>query len=192
MNIEKIDFGDSRDLIIIDGAVTSSQMVHLYYLCCQLPYRITNSSTQEVQSIVDRRLKCDLEGVSPLTDSLFKTDSLSEKTIKENIDSEKYLYRRTYVNLGIHSDVNQIHTDNSIECKTLLYYANKVWDRHWGGQTVFLDDYGASKKLVDIVPGRIVIFDGRIPHTVMPMNIRATPSYRFTVACKFELKEDEE
>ena len=40
-------------------------------------------------------------------------------------------------------------------------------------------------------PGRIVIFDGRIPHNVLPMNGRSVPSYRFTVALKFELKNNE-
>ena len=39
---------------------------------------------------------------------------------------------------------------------------------------------------MEVKPGRIVIFDGGIPHTVMPMNIRSSPSYRFTVALKWE------
>ena len=60
----------------------------------------------------------------------------------------------------------------------------------WGGQTVFFDDRGNRQKTVEVVPGRIVIFDGRISHTVMPMNIRSSPSYRFTIAIKFELIED--
>ena len=40
------------------------------------------------------------------------------------------------------------------------------------------------------MPGRIVIFDGSIPHTVMPMNIRSSPVYRFTIALKWESLEN--
>ena len=56
-----------------------------------------------------------------------------------------------------------------------------------GGHTIFFDDDGNMKYSVEIKPGRLCIFDGRIPHTVMPMNVRTSPSYRFTVAFKFEL-----
>ena len=54
---------------------------------------------------------------------------------------------------------------------------------------MFYDNDGNIKTTVEVRPGRIVIFDGNIPHNVMPMNIRSSPSFRFTVAFKFESLE---
>mgnify|MGYP001161301106 FL=1 len=187
MNFETIDFGEGRSVTVIDGAVNLSILSNLYYLCTQLPYRIGNSSCREIQGIVDKRLKCDLEPNHPIVELLLHEGSPSEHAIKKYVTSDKYCFVRAYANLGIHSDVNEIHIDHQTDSKTILYYPNKSWKTHWGGQTMFLDDDGSCKKLVEIIPGRIVIFDGRIPHTVMPLNIRSTPSYRFTVALKFEL-----
>ena len=190
MKVETIEFGDDRQLTIIDDVVPMRIISDVYYVCCQLPYRISNSSCREVQGIVDQRLKCDIEHNNPAIEHLFNENTESSKEIQKYIPKDKYCFVRAYANLGIHSDVNQIHTDNQSACKTLLYYPNKKWEMGWGGQTVFFDDRGNRQKTVEVVPGRIVIFDGRISHTVMPMNIRSSPSYRFTIAIKFELIED--
>ena len=69
---------------------------------------------------------------------------------------------------------------------------NRRWDPSWGGHTTFLDD--RRKNIISTVtpmPGRVVIFDGRIPHNVIPMNPRSSPSYRFTIALKFDIKKSE-
>ena len=190
MNSETIKYDNNRQLVIIDDAVTVHKIINIYFDCCMLPYRIMNSSLNEVQGIVDRRLKCDLETENPIIDLLLEEGSNSANAIKKYIPSESYGFSRGYVNLGIHGDVNHMHMDGKYyDCKTLLYYANRNWEYNWGGNTVFYDDEGNAKTNVDIKPGRIVIFDGNIPHTVMPMNVRCSPSYRFTVALKFESLE---
>ena len=187
MKCETIEYGNNREVTIIDGAATASKIIDIYFDCCILPYRIMNSSVNEIQGIVDKRLKCDLETNNPIIDLLLEEGSNSANVIKKHIPSESYGFTRGYVNLGIHGDVNHMHMDGKFyKCKTLLYYANQNWEYKCGGHTAFFDNNGDIKTTVEVKPGRIVIFDGNIPHTVLPMNIRSSPSYRFTVALKFE------
>ena len=192
MKCEKINFSDDKSIIIIDESVVASTKIDIYYGCSVSPYRINNTSCKEVQGIVDRRLKCDIENNHPIVEDLLREGTNSRKVIDENISNTLYGYTRAYVNLGIHGDVNQMHTDcrKIVKSITLLYYANRHWEYNWGGHTMFYDDDGNVKITVEVKPGRIVIFDGSIPHTVMPMNIRSSPVYRFTIALKWESLEN--
>lgn len=186
MKCETIKYNDNKEVTIIDGSVNIKSIIDNYFLCCAMGYKISNASSTEVQGIVDRRLKCDIDTNHPIIENLLKEKSSSRQTIRKYIPSERYGFCRAYINLGIHGDVNQMHIDGNIDCKTILYYANKHWEYNWGGNTIFYDENGNSKVNVEVKPGRMVIFDGAIPHTVMPMNPRCSPSYRFTVALKFE------
>ena len=187
MKCETIKYNDNNELIIIDGAVNIEQCINIYFDCSTLPYRITNSSLNEVQGIADKRLKSDLDHEHPIIEHLLEEGTDSYSIIRKYIPSELYGFDRAYVNLGIHGDVNRMHMDGKYyNCKTLLYYANRHWEYNWGGHTMFYDNDGNIKTTVEFRPGRIVIFDGRIPHTVMPMNPRCSSSFRFTVAFKFE------
>ena len=193
MNVEKIEIDDEREIVIIDDSLDIGKINNLYYDCCQLPYRIENSSVADIQRICDRRLKCVLPDENPMTSMLLKENSESLKAIRKYIPNDEYGYARGYVNLGLHSDVSQVHTDDSRKNKTLLYYSNKNWEMNWGGETVFYNDSGTDYvKVVPYVPGRIVIFDGRIPHRANPMNMILSPSYRFTVALKFQEMDKKE
>ena len=187
MKCETIKYDDDSKVIIIDDAVIVDKRINIYFDCCMLPYRISNSSINDVQGISDKRLKTDLDHEHPIINLLLEEESGSLNVIKKYIPSESYGFDRAYVNLGIHGDVNHMHVDGKYySCKTLLYYANRHWEYNWGGHTIFYDKDENIKTTVEVKPGRIVIFDGNIPHTVMPMNSRCSPSFRFTVALKFE------
>ena len=192
MKTETIDFGDGRELYIIDDSVIIDTRLEIYHMCSQLPYRIGNTSRQDIQDLPDRRLKCNLAVNNPIIEYLLQEGTESHAAITKVIPNEKYVYVRSYVNLGIHSDICNIHTDKCEDSRTVLYYANIDWKSNMGGHTIFFDDNGNMKYSVEIKPGRLCIFDGRIPHTVMPMNVRTSPSYRFTVAFKFELATSHE
>ena len=61
---------------------------------------------------------------------------------------------------GIHVDAPYFCPDN----KTVIVYLNPNWDPQWGGETIFYDHNLDAKYIVAPKPGRVVIFDGRIPH----------------------------
>ena len=97
MNVEKIQIDDEREIVIIDDSLDIGKIINLYYDCCQLPYRIENSSVADVQRICDRRLKCVLPDENPMTSILLEENSKSLKVIKKYIDSDEYGYSRGYV-----------------------------------------------------------------------------------------------
>jgi len=88
------------------------------------------------------------------------------------------------VNLSTLNDKNRIHVDSKqgVETKTLLYYPNLEWKIEWGGYTIFTDEKEKEiEHAIAYTPGRVIIFDGSIPHVICaPTNL--APSYRFSLA----------
>lgn len=95
-------------------------------------------------------------------------------------------WQKTILNLSQTSDVNYIHSHP--EKKVVLYYGNVEWRDGAHGETHFYND-----NLTDIeftssyVPGRIIVFDGDIPHCIRPQSIIG-PKFRFTLATTFHDK----
>jgi hypothetical protein len=104
-------------------------------------------------------------------DSLSRYDDL-------NYTLHQYNITKSIVNLSI--PVNTYFNHSHVEDKVLLYYANLRWKEEWGGETLFYDD-----SLNDILfaspftPGRVILFDGQIPHTLRPQ-AGSAPHFRFT------------
>lgn len=89
------------------------------------------------------------------------------------------------VNLATLNDKNRFHTDTTSAGLTLLYYPNFRWELEWGGYTLFSDDSMAEiEHCVAYKPGRVIIFDGTIPHCIGAPTIIA-PSYRFSFAIQY-------
>ena len=120
----------------------------------------------------------------------------SDWTVKELQDSGIYPYIETaikntewftnkkiikiVVNLVRPDDVYYIH--NHAGAQSVLYYANLDWQDGWYGETIFYDpvDIKSIAHTSLYVPGRILLFDGSIPHAIRPQSIKA-PKYRFTL-----------
>jgi len=103
---------------------------------------------------------------------------IKEISIKHNLINRDIFQMRC--NLTTNSEKNFIHTDSY--GITLLYYANLEWKLEWGGHTLFMDDNLSEAKYVCLYkPGRLVVFDGSIPHMIMsPTNL--CPVNRFSFA----------
>lgn len=91
---------------------------------------------------------------------------------------------RVVINCGTPADsyLPHSHPDEDV----LLYYINMEWKPEWHGETSFY-----SEDLRDIVftsqfvPGRIIWFDGSIPHSIKP-NDGNGPKFRFTLSAFYE------
>ena len=83
------------------------------------------------------------------------------------------------MNLTKPCDPNFIHTHpNQFGC---VYYVNPTWEKNWAGETLFFDEY--NKEAVGVssfLPGRLIVFDGKTPHSVRPQSTIG-PEYRFTI-----------
>ena len=124
----------------------------------------------------------------------------SDWTIKELQDSGVYPYIETaikntewfvnekiikiVVNLVRPDDVYYIH--NHPGTQSVLYYVNPDWQDGWYGETIFYDpeDIKSIAYTSSYIPGRIILFDGDIPHTIRPQSIKA-PKYRFNLSIFF-------
>ena len=77
----------------------------------------------------------------------------------------------SYINALKCGDTPGIHVDAPWwveDQKTVLVYLNPEWDPSWGGETIFYNHKMDATRIVTPKPGRVVIFDGRIPHTGRP------------------------
>lgn len=95
-------------------------------------------------------------------------------------DLEGHKVDQAIVNLSTASDYNFIHAHP--QNKVLLYYVNLEWQDGWHGETLFFDE--SCKDIVfasQFTPGRFILFDASIPHTIRPQSIIAA-KYRFTFA----------
>ena len=90
------------------------------------------------------------------------------------------------INLAVPSSIQFQHTHQ--EKYSLLYYINMEWKPEYYGETLFFNDLGTEIEYTSLFkPGRIVFFDGNIPHTIRPSSHNA-PQYRFTLFASFNEK----
>ena len=89
------------------------------------------------------------------------------------------------LNLVRSNDVHyhHIHHDQQV----CLYYINLDWRDGWHGETLFYDKCDYDKIVFTSIykPGRIILFDGSIPHAIRPQSIKA-PKFRFTLSLFYE------
>ena len=105
--------------------------------------------------------------------------ALQETPIWDHVKDLTYLH--SVINLSTPSDVNYVHS-HQYEKIGILYYINLSWQDGWHGETQF---YSEDNKEIQYsspyTPGRVIVFDPSIPHTIRPQSI-ISAQYRFTLA----------
>ena len=181
---------DGRQIHIFDNAIDHKGKLYFYRMLKSLSYKCINFDLGLPTGDHEPKLRSDI--TPQLSDDLKFFESIQIAECANLIKNFKILHM--YVNLGIPTDYNEIHTDvgGSIlptnQFMTLLYYANPEWNLNWGGETVFYSEALDTVEFISFfVPGRIVIFDQAIPHSARTQSISAN-KYRFTLACKMSTK----
>jgi len=109
-------------------------------------------------------------------------DALEKTVVYKEFDG--YRIKHAILNLSTATDVNFVHSHP--EDKVVLYYVNLDWQDGWHGETLFFDE---SQKNIEFAspytPGRIIVFDAKIPHTIRPQSHIAA-KFRFTLAIVLE------
>jgi Rps23 Pro-64 3,4-dihydroxylase Tpa1-like proline 4-hydroxylase len=91
------------------------------------------------------------------------------------------------LNLQARADLTSVHTD-TMDGITLVYFGNFTWETFYGGHLAFLNDTGTEIIYTCVnKPGRVVVFDGSIPHFARPVTY-ASPAHRFTLALQYNDK----
>ncbi len=84
-----------------------------------------------------------------------------------------------------YGDIPLLHRDAEPgEGVTAILYGNAEWPDLWMAETVFCNDSGEATILVPPRPGRVVLFDGAIPHRASAPS-RECHETRYTLVFKF-------
>jgi hypothetical protein len=102
-----------------------------------------------------------------------------------------------YANLHTFGTEGFPHQDSTEDSCTVITYLNRFWDVRWGGATAFYDKMGSFetedwpqqaeyKRVVVPKANRVIIFDSRIPHGVIPLS-RIFTGARITLMYKIDV-----
>jgi hypothetical protein len=177
---------NGKTIEIFDNVFTFEEILKMFIEIRNFPYIATNFSDGFRSHIYGEKHK--LKYVFESRDQAVNFGVATRlNQIKPGFASD-YIIHRQYVNLGTTSDFDTVHIDdNHLEKpKTALYYPHPDWNIHWGGHTFFFDD--AVENIVYTVayrPGRLVLFDGGIPHCGSPPN-HAAQDKRYILTSKFQ------
>ena len=89
------------------------------------------------------------------------------------------------VNLVRPMDIHYIHHHSGQH--VVLYYVNLDWKDGWYGETIFYDEFKENNIIFTspYIPGRIILFDGNIPHAIRPQSTNG-PKFRISITLFFE------
>ena len=166
-------------MLILDNAIPFHRMHDIHLFVINSLFEIGWKDTTKLDnnfSYVHSKYSIDDINRSGILNDLSKT-SLWNSLKGLNISS-------AVVNMSKPVDVHYAHTHSG--SLVLLYYANLEWKPEWAGETLFYkNDLSDIEKAVMYKPGRLVLFDGEIPHTIRPQSM-VGPSYRFTMSIFFK------
>ena len=169
------------NLSIFDDKVPYQIREKMWDFCINSLYKLGWEDTDEPE-------KYDLNIHSHWTsDELQSTDILPyvEKCINQTEWFENKNLSKVVCNLIRPDDVHYIHIHQKQQ--VCLYYVNLDWRDGWHGETLFYNTNNLKEIAYtsSYIPGRIILFDGSIPHAIRPQSVKA-PKFRFTLSLFFE------
>ncbi len=108
----------------------------------------------------------------------------TERALAHARPAETYRPYRAYTNYAAYGDMLYTHVDCAPDQRgmTALWFLSARWEPEWGGETMFFDETGDALFCASPRPGRLVVFDGAIPHVGRPPSrICFAPRYSFAV-----------
>ena len=169
-----------KNIQIYDNIFSHSVKSKLYKDIIARNYNIGWADTNIIEH-KDKVFMYSLWELKEFVKSNFLTNIKDENLLKK---INKRLPSKIVVNCSTFCDVYIPHTHSDKE--VLLYYVNLDWKKEWYGETEFYSDNLNETILSNpYVPGRIVWFDGEIPHSVKPQS-HIGPKYRFTISLFFD------
>lgn len=180
MNYKSYNLENNKKVEVFDNLFPYDWRLSTYIFCRNSAFRIGWSDT----AIAERTQY-------NLLFSTYTNEDIINLGIYNYINKQEILnslaglgLSKCILNLSVPSDVNFVHTHD--EKKVVLYYVNVDWKDGWHGETLFY-----SENLNDIqlglpyTPGRLIIFDADIPHTIRPQSIIAS-HHRMTLAMFYD------
>lgn len=169
---------NNKDLTVLDNLFEDHELDLFNSLCINSLYRGDHGSSP-LSSGLDFRFVSYLTKDQIVNTGLIKALSKISKHIKEDIYAGNF-----YINHYWHYTQSPKHTDSSFDdTVTILIFCNNQWSEDWGGELKFYSPQEKINSVVDFVPGRVIIFDSRLAHKVLPLTLEAKKP-RFSLAIK--------
>lgn len=168
-----------KKIWVFDDLLENNESEFLNEYCLNSLFVADHSSNNELHYSVDSRFVANMTENDLIDSGIIPKIKDIATFINEDIFIGKY-----YINhYGLMTGVSK-HTDSSFsDHYTMLIFCNKYWDETWGGEIAFYDDDSEAHTIFNFKPKRILLFDSRIAHKVMPMTRNAQKD-RFTLAIK--------
>jgi Rps23 Pro-64 3,4-dihydroxylase Tpa1-like proline 4-hydroxylase len=175
---KKIYTIDAKEIIVFDDVLSNTDIEHLNNYCLDSVYKPGHRSDR-LNYTKDSRF------VSQLSDNDLTTSKVVDyiQRISSQLNLRLHVGNGYINHYGVLTSVSR-HTDSSEEHQyTVLFSCNKYWEPTWGGELAFYKDFDIDHTVFEYRPGRVWLFDSRISHKVMPININAQAD-RYTLAVK--------
>jgi hypothetical protein len=172
-----------KDIFVLDDVLTRGEIENLYENSIHYQYIPDSPSNHSPEFNVKM--------VCYINDYQFQRLDL-ENIIQRvaNILEIDFGVMNSYVNYYgmMHRTVR--HCDTYVPNNyTMLIFPNTFWSEEWGGELKFHNDFEQANLTFDVIPGRIVLFDGRIEHTIMQLTPYAKRD-RLSIAVKSAINEE--
>jgi len=176
---QEVNIGSNNKIIeIYDNLINNSDIDWLYTFCLNASYTCEHSSSP-LGYEKDSRFSSNMNNDEIKSSGVFQI----VKKISETIGEPLYI-GNCYINHYQLMTSTARHTDSSFpNTFTVLIFCNKYWEESWGGELKIYEENSNIHKVVDYAPGRVIFFDSRIEHKVLPLTHSAKKD-RFTIAIK--------
>ena len=170
---------EGADVFVFDGLVPSADLTAYVDSLARSPFTRTEVARMD---LADRR-----HWISELPlDNLVQLPiwAATERAVGHVRPGQRYEPTRAYTNYSAYGDMLYAHRDCSADERglTALWFLMTEWEPEWGGETMFFDSSGDALFCASPKPGRLVLFDGSIPHVGRPPSrICFAPRYTFAI-----------
>jgi len=164
MKSNLINTSNNKFIKVYDGLFTRYEMTNFYTFMHNSFYKVDGYDCH-VRSINTFQIYASYS-IEELINMKFLS-SPGYKMLDEDLNLSSKSINQIRVNLNPPFERNTVHTD---DCSlTLLYYPLLEWKLEYSGATLFLDDAAEEPIYTSLYkPGRVIVFDGNIPHLVLP------------------------
>lgn len=167
---------NDKELYIFDDLLEKYHIDFLYHYCNNSLYKPNHRSN--LSSGADCRFASIISKEEFEETKLLSTISTISSLLKKPLHIGHH-----YINhYGLLTGVSE-HCDADSEGQyTILIFPNNIWNKNWGGEIIFYSEK-IIHSMIEYKPGRVILFDSRISHKVMPLT-RDSKSDRFSIAIK--------
>jgi hypothetical protein len=170
---------EGRDVFVFDGLISETELGEYFEALARAPFTRTEIAKPETAEYKHWVSELPLANVTRLP--LWVA---TERAVAAVRPGETYRPYRAYTNYAAFGDMLYTHTDCRPDQRelTALWFLSTQWEPEWGGETMFFDASGDAMFCTSPKSGRLVVFDGAIPHVGRPPSrICYTPRYTFAI-----------